>query len=152
MAAHVVTFGWTLLHPGVARIDVNGAVLEIVGLPCVSRLDVTPQLLRRLPPRDPGVPRVALSHYPDSIRHIGDLRADVILTGHTHGGQCCLPGGFPILTHDSLPRRMAKGVFRVGDSWLVVSRGFGFATWPIRAFCPGEVCEIVLRGSATTDY
>jgi predicted MPP superfamily phosphohydrolase len=145
LAPHIPRWGWTLLHPGIARIKIDAAEIEIIGLPCVSRLDVTPRLLRRFPTRDPGVTRIVLSHYPDHVRILAPIRPDVILAGHTHGGQCCLPGGRPIITHDSLPRAMAKGVHRVGDSWLVISRGFGFATYPMRTFCPGEVAEIVLR-------
>lgn len=151
LARHIVRFGWKLLHPGVARVAARDGELEIVGLPCVSRLDVTPRLLRRIPPRRPGAIRIVLSHYPDHVGALAVLRPDVVLTGHTHGGQCCLPGGYPIITHDALPRGMAKGIFRVGDLWLVVSRGFGFATYPVRTFCPGEVCEIVLRRSTADD-
>jgi predicted MPP superfamily phosphohydrolase len=147
MARHLRTWGWTLLHPGSACVQIDEAALEIIGLPCVARLDLTPRVIRRLPPKRPGIPRIVLSHYPDHVRRIGGLDPDVLLTGHTHGGQCCLPGGMPIITHDSLPRSMCKGVFRVGRSWLVISRGLGFATYRIRIFCPGEVAEIVLRAA-----
>jgi hypothetical protein len=145
LARHVIRFGWTLLHPGVARVPVNGATLEIVGVPCVSRLDLTPRLLRRIPARDPATPRIVLSHYADHIDDLAALQPDVVLAGHTHGGQVCLPGGRPIITHDSLPKSMAKGVFRVGATWLVVSRGYGFATYPVRVCCPCEAAAVVLR-------
>jgi predicted MPP superfamily phosphohydrolase len=68
-----------------------------------------------------------------------------MLAGHTHGGQACLPGGIPIIRHDTLPRRYCRGVNRLFDTWLVVSRGMGFATRQFRVFCPAEVVELVLR-------
>jgi uncharacterized protein len=75
------------------------------------------------------------------------LSPDLILSGHTHGGQVCLPGGYPLITHDALPRAYASGVHRIGQSWLVVSRGMGFAQFCLRLFCPAETLEIRL----TTD-
>ena len=70
------------------------------------------------------------------------LRADFFLAGHTHGGQICLPGGRPIITHDGMPRGQCKGVFRMDGTWYVVSRGFGFAGIPVRVNCPPEVGEV----------
>ncbi len=56
-----------------------------------------------------------------------------------------MPGGIPIIKHDTLPRRHCSGVHRFGDSWLVVSRGMGFSSYPIRIFCPAEVVEVVIK-------
>jgi predicted MPP superfamily phosphohydrolase len=127
-------------------IQVNGAQLEIIGLPGVVRSDVTRTVLDRFPPKDDRVPRLILSHYPDILRKAEFLRPDVYFAGHTHGGQICLPGGIPIIRHDSLPRRLTSGVHKVKDTWLVVSRGLGFTTLPIRLFCPAEVIEVTLVG------
>ena len=51
-------------------------------------------------------------------------------------------GGYPLMTHDSLPKRMSQGVHRTHGTWLIVGRGFGFSTWPFRLFCPAEVIEV----------
>jgi predicted MPP superfamily phosphohydrolase len=67
---------------------------------------------------------------------------DLFLCGHTHGGQVCLPGGRALLTHDKLPKHICKGIFRAGNTWMAISRGFGFAGMPARVFCPSEVIEI----------
>ncbi len=128
-----------------ARLESPDATLEIVGVPSVSRLDLDDAWLGSIGPRQPGVPRVVLSHYPDSIRRLAPLECDLILAGHTHGGQVCLPSGWPIITHDKLPRRMSKGVHALPrGALLVVHRGFGFADLPLRVFCPAEVIEIEL--------
>jgi len=83
-------------------------------------------------------------HFPDHLRRTAKLQPHLFLAGHTHGGQVCLPGRIPILKHDAMPRRCCSGIHRVGDTWLIVNRGFGYTTLPIRVFCPPEVLEIEL--------
>lgn len=134
----------TLLNGQTARIDHQGSMLEIIGLPGVHRRDLTNEFVASCGSKAPGTLRIILSHYPDHIRRTGSLRPDLFLAGHTHGGQVCLPGRIPILRHDSLPRRLCSGVHSWNDTWLVVSRGFGFSGLPVRAFCPSEVIELTL--------
>lgn len=127
-------------------IEHNGTAIELVGLPGEVREDLTDAWLASFPPRPDASLRIVLAHYPDQIRRTtGVLRPDIQLAGHTHGGQICLPNGWPPITHDGLPRRYAKGVHRVDDTWLVVGRGFGTTGLPIRAFCSGQVIELVLQ-------
>lgn len=127
----------------------GGSEIELIGLPGLTRQELGEGFLRRLPPRTPGVPRIVLSHYPDHIRRLERVRPDLYLTGHTHGGQLCLPGGVPLVRHDSLPRAMCRGVHRCGSTWLVVSPGLGFSSpLPLRLFSATEVIEIVLRDAA----
>lgn len=128
-------------------IDIDGATVELIGLPGAVRPDLPPDFATSMPPPPkPGddTIRIVLSHFPDHLRRTAELRPHLFLAGHTHGGQCCLPGGIPIIKHDSLPRRLCSGVHRVGDTWLVVGRGFGATTLPLRIFCPPEVIEIEL--------
>lgn len=149
-----------LLGPQIKRFGVNlidgqfvrfqddargGATIDLIGSPGVLRGDNEAAILSFTPPRIENSLRLLISHYPDTIRQLHVLRPDVMLSGHTHGGQACLPGGIPIITHDTLPRRYASGVHRLYDTWLVVGRGLGFATRQFRVFCPGEVIELVLR-------
>jgi predicted MPP superfamily phosphohydrolase len=89
-----------------------------------------------------------LCHYPDLIRPAAaKIAPDLYLAGHTHGGQICLPGERAILSHDSLPKSMCKGAHDYDGTCLIVSRGFGFSTLPLRVFCPAEVVEIELKKS-----
>jgi predicted MPP superfamily phosphohydrolase len=69
----------------------------------------------------------------------------LFLAGHTHGGQVCFPGKVPIIRHDSLASRLVSGIHRYHDTWLVVTRGLGFSSYPIRLFCPAEVIELTLQ-------
>ena len=122
----------------------NGAHLELLAVPGPERSNLTAEFIESIPAKALGVPRIMMSHFPDHIRRLGSLHPDIYLAGHTHGGQACLPGGWPMLRHDSLPSEMSKGVHRLAHSWFVVSRGFGFSSIPLRIFCPAEVVEIRL--------
>ncbi len=123
----------------------NGAGLELIGVPGQDRVDCPIDFGTEYPAKQPGIPRIMLSHYPDHIRRLKRLGPDIFLAGHTHGGQACLPGRIPIQRHDSLPIEYFHGVHQLHDSWFFVSRGFGFSTFNFRAFCPSEVIELVLR-------
>jgi len=118
--------------------------VELIGLPGPDRVDLDERFVALQPPPRAGVPRVVLCHYPDVIRNAAALRADLYLAGHTHGGQMCLPNGYPLLTHDKLPNRMASGAHDVNGTCLLVGRGLGYTNLPIRLFCPAEVVEVSL--------
>ena len=143
----LASLGLRVLTTDALRLDIDGHALELIGLAGAKRRDLHNAFLQSLPPKDPSVPRIVLAHYPDLLRRIPHLRADVVLAGHTHGGQVCLPGGVPIIRHDKLPRRFASGVHRIGadqQTWLVVSRGMGFSKYAVRLFCPAQVVDITL--------
>jgi hypothetical protein len=129
----------------------NGGPLEItpgmefIAIAEVAREDFDWGMIDQIEPKQPGVVRIVATHYPDTLRKLGQIRPDIVLAGHTHGGQICLPGGIPLIWHDSLPKHICHGVHRIGPTWLVVSRGLGFTSLPVRAWCPTEVIEIVLR-------
>jgi predicted MPP superfamily phosphohydrolase len=140
--------GINLINRRYVKLQSHDAAIELIGLPGVKRYSFDPHFVAKIPPREIGVPRIVIGHFPDQIRLIASLQADALLTGHTHGGQICLPGGRALVRHDSLPRRMASGAHRVGDTTLIVNRGFGFTRWPIRIFCPAEIIELKLVRSA----
>src|SRR3954469_11668164 len=93
--------------------------------------------------------RIVLMHSPDGIEAIADRPFDLALCGHTHGGQVVLPWGFPLwVPGEGLNRTYVQGRFGVGPnkaSTLIVSRGVGCSTLPVRAFAAPEVhlCLIV---------
>jgi predicted MPP superfamily phosphohydrolase len=128
------------------RVDVvvNGSPVELIGGPGPDRLDLDEHFLHAIPPKRLGVPRIVLCHYPDLVRATRRLEPDLYLAGHTHGGQICLPNECAILTHDSLDRGLCKGAHDVDGTCLIVGRGFGFTTIPVRVFCPAEVVEVRL--------
>lgn len=83
--------------------------------------------------------RIALSHFPQFATIAADLGADVIFSGHTHGGQIRLPGGRALVNSCDLPNRLTSGVLRHQNMMLAISRGVGTRVLPLRLFCPPHV-------------
>lgn len=148
LAAPLLAMGVRVIIHQRLIVPVRDASVELIGLPGPDPTDLNERFLLSLPPRTPGIPRIVLAHYPDLIKSMRGKEVDLYLAGHTHGGQVCLPNEFPIIRHDSLPRRLCKGAHEYAGSCLVVTRGMGFTTLPIRVFCPAEVAEIVIRRRA----
>ena len=90
--------------------------------------------------------RILLMHAPDGLLAAGNRPFDIAMCGHTHGGQIVLPGGtMPYLPHGTLSRDYPVGLFHLeGDRTLLVSRGVGCSTVPVRFGCPSEVHFITL--------
>ena len=73
-------------------------------------------------------------------------RADLILAGHTHGGQICLPGIGTLVTNCDLPRSQARGLSTWGESELHVSAGLGTNPYtPIRLACRPEATLLTIH-------
>lgn len=94
---------------------------------------------------DETLVRVLLSHYPTYLPTAADMGVDLMFCGHTHGGQCRLPGPRPILNSTDLPRRLTSGILRHRDTTCVISRGLGEHILPFRVFCPPQLPVYTLR-------
>lgn len=123
----------------------DGTTIEIVGLPGVHRDELRDDFVHSLGLRRENSLRIVLAHFPDQLPRVQyPMQPDLFLAGHTHGGQVCLPGGYPIIRHDKSPRRLCTGIHWVDRTWMIVNRGFGFSGLPVRLFCPAEVLDIRL--------
>jgi hypothetical protein len=91
--------------------------------------------------------RILLAHTPDQFRWAQRHEFDLMLAGHNHGGQVCLPLIGPILSPSRHGVRYAAGVFRCGSTVMHVSRGTSGLT-PIRFNCPPEIAILTLRQSS----
>lgn len=90
---------------------------------------------------------IVISHSPVIYRRILDRGKsfDLLLCGHTHGGQICLPGGWPLsLDSPGLPRYLGVGMHSVGRGQMLVNRGLGEHLIKLRMFCRPEVAIIEL--------
>lgn len=96
-----------------------------------------------------GVPdsmvKVLLSHSPQTYRLAAERGIDLMLSGHTHGGQICLPGGYVIMHDGTSPRRLLAGPWKEGTLQGYTSRGTGATGLPARLNCPAEVTIHILR-------
>lgn len=88
---------------------------------------------------------ILLSHTPEVYRQAAIENFDVMLSGHTHGGQLCLPGGFPIRLEARLPRSMGAGAWRHAGMAGYTSVGAGTSVLPVRLNCPPEITLHTLR-------
>lgn len=147
-----------------------GEGLALVGLPDFWSDEFNPALVMNQ--LDERLPRIVLSHNPDSAETLQQWRVDLQLSGHTHGGQIVIPqyGSIPSWIYNSrhrIPRSLwawipflkakwpkvvshwewAQGLHRVGDNYLYVNRGLGSFP-PGRWFCPPEVTVITLVAQA----
>lgn len=87
---------------------------------------------------------ILLSHTPDNINRATAAGVDLMLSGHNHGGQVCLPLIGPVYSPSKWGVRYARGSFRENGTVLHVSRGLS-AERPLRWNCPPEITKIVLK-------
>ncbi len=88
---------------------------------------------------------ILLSHTPEVYRQAAHTGFDVLLCGHTHGGQICLPGGYPLTLDANCPRYMGSGSWRYHSMTGYTSVGAGTCIVDVRLNCPPEVTLHRLR-------
>jgi uncharacterized protein len=86
-----------------------------------------------------GAFSILLSHTPEIYRQAAHADFDLMLSGHTHGGQICLPGAIPLTLDSRLPRRMGSGSWRYGRMVGYTSVGVGSSVVAARINCPPEI-------------
>ena len=82
---------------------------------------------------------ILLSHTPEIYRQASHADFDVLLAGHTHGGQICLPGAVPVTLDSVLPRRLGSGAWQYGTMSGYTSVGVGSSIIAVRLNCPPEI-------------
>jgi predicted MPP superfamily phosphohydrolase len=88
---------------------------------------------------------ILLSHTPEIYRQAAHADFNLLLSGHTHGGQICLPGSIPIILDAVLPRRMGAGAWQYHNMTGYTSVGVGSSVVPVRFNCPPEITLHCLR-------
>lgn len=134
--------GWTHLRNRRVTAALDGVRAEVVGLddPHIHRGD-----LRVAPRADPEALGLAVVHSPDPAPELIALGYDLVVAGHTHGGQVRLPLVGALVTNSSIPRGMARGLVRVGPGFLHVSPGMGTSKYaPFRLLCRPEATLLEL--------
>ncbi len=158
--------GWHDINNDARRLTVAGVTVDLVGVDdphifydrCDDALEHLDDLRddalssRTVAQEAPSI-TIGVTHAP--YRRILDQftanRADIIVAGHTHGGQVCVPGVGALVTNCDIPRRQASGfsTWHSGDheSLLNVSAGLGTSIYaPVRFACPPEASVIDLAG------
>jgi len=91
---------------------------------------------------------IALVHSPELFDAAAEAGVALYLCGHTHGGQVCLPGGIPIITHLNRGRRFVRGVWQHQGMRGVTHCGTGTSGIPVRFNTRGEILVHHLRSKA----
>jgi len=98
--------------------------------------------LRSVPTRDP---KVLLCHNPLGIHRAAAHGIDLVLSGHTHGGQVRLPVVGSVYGRSKLGVRFVDGWNRLDGTQIYVNRGIGKVLLPVRVACPAEIACLRLR-------
>ena len=95
--------------------------------------------------RPEGVPTVLLAHDPDRFPHAVKRHVDVVLSGHTHGGQIAMPFLGRFINASKLAHRYHIGLYEEGDSTLYVHPGLGTTGPPMRLGVAPVIALVTLR-------
>jgi uncharacterized protein len=102
--------------------------------------------VRHIPARDP---KILLCHNPMGIRMAVEHEIDLVLSGHTHGGQVRLPLVGALYGKPKLGKRFIQGWNRLDGTQIYVSRGIGKVVLPLRVGCPPEIACLRLRSGTS---
>lgn len=103
--------------------------------------DDLPAAMRSIPSDDP---KILLCHNPEAIGGAARWGIDLMLSGHTHGGQVRLPL-LRSLYRSKPGERFVDGWNQLGETQIYVSRGIGKVVVPVRVACPAEITCLRLR-------
>ncbi len=135
--------GWRDLTNVRDCLDLGGLPLEVLGL---DDAHLRWHDLRVAPRAAPERFGLAVMHSPDSAPETAALGYDLLVAGHTHGGQVRLPIVGALVTNSSMPPRLASGLIRMGSAVLHTSPGLGTSKYaPFRFWCRPEATILELR-------
>jgi predicted MPP superfamily phosphohydrolase len=147
----------TLLRNNFNSISINGKELIMLGVEdtrdaggqtnkkILSYIDDTINKAKAVSPEYSSSPKILLCHKPYAFDDIAKREVDVVLAGHTHGGQV-IPvkiGNFN-MSFAALVSKYIDGLYTIGKTNMYVSRGLGSVGLPIRLNCPPEITKIKL--------
>jgi len=125
------------------QVELDGQRVNLAGLDDPERGE--PDLDAALAGADPALPTIALCHHPDMLDAVAEHPVDLLLTGHSHGGQVRLPGIGPLWLARGC-RRYHDRIHVRGRTTMAISRGVGTTVAPLRLMTPPEFSLIRLRG------
>ena len=144
MVHAIEALGITLLLNEAVVLERDGARLHLAGIddPHYYQVDNLEKAAQNISPEEVAI---LLSHSPETYRLAAHAGFDFMLSGHTHGGQICLPGGIPMMTNADCPRRFCRGAWRYHTMQGYTSAGSGSSVVGVRFNCPPEITLHRLR-------
>ena len=139
--------GWEDLTNVHHDVSLEGIDIELLGL---DDAHIRRHDLRVAPRRAEERFGFAVMHSPDSAPEAAALGYELIVAGHTHGGQVGLPFIGALVTNCTMPPKLASGLIRMGAAVLHISRGLGTSKYaPFRFWCRPEATYLELRPGAS---
>jgi predicted MPP superfamily phosphohydrolase len=141
VAEALTAAGIRVLHNETVHLEKGSSGLHLIGVNDLwSRMC---DLDRAFAGLSPSLPHIVLAHNPRTVERLAGRRCDLMLSGHTHGGQIHLPGvGRPTLGRKA--GRFAAGMYRYQNTFLYVNKGVGFG-FRLRFGVRPEVAVFTLR-------
>jgi hypothetical protein len=140
--------GWRHLRNVRSEVSLDGLPVELLGLDDAHLGWHDLRVALRFSPERFGV---VVAHSPDPAPELAALGYDLVIAGHTHGGQVRMPFLGALVTNSHLPRRLVSGLFRLPPSWVHVSPGLGTGKYaPFRFLCRPEATFLELRRQPAT--
>jgi uncharacterized protein len=126
------------------EIEMDNQSIWIAGVddPYAFKCDDLTQALHSIPE---SAFKILMAHTPQLYAEAGDRAVDLYLCGHTHGGQVCLPGIGPVISHCQTPRRYVSGLWDYKSMTGYTCPGVGVSGTVARLNCPPEIALIELR-------
>lgn len=122
----------------------KGTPLQLSGISDMDTHLITPEQIPSKQEKE--VPMILISHTPDVVP-LSSEEVDLIVCGHTHGGQVCLPGGIPILSSaETTGMKYVYGLKHRGRTQVLVTRGLGMSVMDLRFCCSPEIMVVELCG------
>jgi hypothetical protein len=120
------------------RLERHGAAIHLAGIDDAHyyRVDNLHKAAHDIPHEAVSI---LLSHTPETYRNAAHADFNLMLSGHTHGGQICLPGGIPLITDADCPRAYVRGPWRYHDLVGYTSVGAGSSIVDVRLNCLPEI-------------
>lgn len=140
--------GVKLLFNERCAVNIDGVNIDIIGIE--DSIYGKPDISKITNKDTNGHTNILLSHSPSGIKYLNGFIPDLILTGHTHGGQVRLPFIEYLWTPLPLnsPRKYSRGLFEVNKTKMYVNQGIGTNLFPMRFLCPPEISVIKLGSNS----
>ena len=160
LGASMTAAGWLDMNNRVARIKVGDLDVHVGGIHDSHINRDRYDEIAGPAPADADL-RLGVMHSPEprNLTRFAQDGYQLLLAGHTHGGQLCIPFYGALVTNCGIDRRRAKGLHRHTTAWLHVSAGLGTSPYsPVRFSCPPEATLLTLvarppkrRGTSTPE-
>ena len=148
MVPAIEALGITLLLNEAVVLERDDATLHLAGIddPHFFQVENFDKAAQHIPP---DAAAILLSHSPEPYQRAAHAGFDLMLSGHTHGGQICLPGGIAMMTNADCPRRFCRGAWRYHTMHGYTSVGSGSSVVGVRFNCPPEITLHYLRAGSS---